>query len=129
MTNAQKAAITTWVQSLIALAALFVPGLTDAMQIAIMAASTSTLTLWIALTYKDSPTRMNDDSATAFEDARVRLATKTGLMMPSIAEAAPTPPTITPKDSPVAASTEARITALEGKEPPKDGWPPPQERS
>lgn len=111
MTNAQRAAITTWVQSLVALAALFIPGLTDAMQVAIMAASTSTLTLWIALTYKDSPTRVADDSATAFEEARVRLATKTGIMMPSISEAAPTPPTVVPK------------------EPLLDGWPPPQNNS
>ncbi len=115
MTNAQRAAITTWVQSIVALAALFVPGLTDAMQIAIMAASTSTLTLWVALTYKDSPTRMDDDSATAFEAARVRLATKTGIMMPSVAEASPTPPTVVPKE-PVAATG-------------KDGWPPPQNNS
>lgn len=128
MTNAQRAAITTWIQSIVALAALFVPGLTDAVQIAIMAASTSTLTLWIALTYKDSPTRIADDSATAFEDARVRLATKTGIMMPSIAEAAPTPPTVVPKDSPADATTEARITALEAKGP-AEGWPPPQDKS
>lgn len=113
MTNAQKAAITTWVQSIVALAALFIPGLTDAMQVAIMAASASTLTLWIALTYKDSPTRVNEDSATAFEDARVRLATKTGIMMPSIAEAAPTPPVVIPKEPP----------------PIKEGWPPPQDNS
>lgn len=121
MTNAQKAAITTWIQSVVALAALFIPGLTDAIQIGIMALSTSTLTMWIALTYKDSPTRMNDDSAVAFEDARVRLATKTGVMMPSVAEAQAAP-------TATAAATEARITALEAA-PPKDGWPPPQDKS
>lgn len=120
MTNAQRAAITTWIQSIVALAALFVPGLTDAMQLGIMALSTSTLTMWVALTYKDSPTRINDDSAVAFEDARVRLATKTGVIMPSVAEAqAPTA---------AAAATDARITALEAA-PPKDGWPPPQDNS
>jgi hypothetical protein len=113
MTNAQRAAITTWVQSIVALAALFVPGLTDAMQLAIMAASTSTLTLWVALTYKDSPTRINDDSVTAFENARVRLATKTGLIMPSVSEAAPTPPAVLPKEAPAS----------------PEGWPPPQDKS
>lgn len=123
MTNAQKAAITAWIQSLVALAALFIPGLTDAMQIAIMAASTSTLTMWIALTYKDSPTRINDDSAIAFEDARVRLAAKSGIMMPSISEASPTPVEVVP------VGTEARITALEAKDPPAEGWPPPQNNS
>jgi len=126
MTNAQKAAITTWIQSVVALAALFVPGLTDAMQIAIMAVSTSTLTMWIALTYKDSPTRVDDDAAVGFEAARVRLATKTGILMPSVAEAAPTPPTVVPKEP--AASTEARLNALENP-PPTDGWPPPQDKS
>ena len=96
MTNAQKAAIMTWLQSAVALAALFIPGLDPPMQLTIIGFGGATLTAYIALTYKDSPARKADDPMEQYEDARVNLVAKTHIEAPTVEAivqgSAPVPP-------------------------------------
>jgi len=108
MTNAQKAAVMTWLEAMLALAALFIPGLEAAAQLAIITAGGATLTMYIALTYKDSPARKADDPMVQYEEGRANLETKTSI-------AAPTVEAIVQGDA--NRSSTARAA---------EGWPPPQ---
>lgn len=83
MTAKQQGALTTWLQTVVALAALYIPGLDDVAQLAILGVGASTLTLLsVFLPVKEEEA----DPIKAFEKARVRLAVETGMMMPSIDE-------------------------------------------
>ncbi len=84
MTNAQKAAIMTWLQSAVALAALFIPGLNPGMQLAIIGFGGATLTAYIALTYKDSPARKDDNPLVQYDEARVKLERETRIEAPTV---------------------------------------------
>lgn len=77
MSDEQKSALTTWLQTVVALAALFIPGLTDVMQIAILAVGASSLTLLTVFLPKEDPMK-------AFEKARARLEAERGIKMETV---------------------------------------------
>jgi hypothetical protein len=61
LTNAVKAAIISAVNAVLALLAAFGAGFSDAQNGAIIVAVNALLGLWVAVTYKNSPTRVPDD--------------------------------------------------------------------
>lgn len=58
MTNATKANLIAAINALLALAVTFGVNLSDAQTAAVSVAVNAILTLWVGLTYKDSPTRI-----------------------------------------------------------------------
>ena len=62
MTNAKKAAIIAFINAALALAVAFNLAFTDVQQGAVSVFVNSALGLWVALTYKNSPMRIPEDS-------------------------------------------------------------------
>jgi hypothetical protein len=80
MSEEQKGALTTWLQALVGVAALFIPGLTDAMQLGILGLGAASLTLLALYLPKEDPMKQ-------FETARARLELERGIRMPTIDQA------------------------------------------
>lgn len=102
MTEEQKGALTTWLQAAVGCAALFIPGLSDAMQLAILGLGAASLTVVQMFLPKEDPMK-------AFERARARLAVERGIVMPTI-------------EAQVQIDADAGAARL-----PVEGWPPPQD--